>query len=122
MDSSARKMLRFIKQDPVCKDGFCLFCVFYNAYCEKTNCSEQEAMACIRYLADLDYVRFGQDQNGRDVGFELEHKAYHVFRFSFAEKWQIYVIPAVVTVLTNVMLYAAKWLWPRIQQWLSALF
>lgn len=109
MDKSARKMLKYIRTNPICKDGCCHFGPFYDAYCSFANCSEHEAMACIRYLSDTGYIRIGKDQFGNSVGFELEHRTYHVFYFNFVEKWQIYVIPVVVTILTTALLRVLGW-------------
>ena len=109
MDRSSSKMLKFIKSCDLCEDGRFYFGSFYDAYCAFAKCSEPEAMACVRYLSESGYIRIGKDQFGASVGFELEHRAYHVFYFQFVEKWQIYVIPVIVTILTTALLRALGW-------------
>ena len=109
MDSFARKTLRFITSSPLCESGFCELAVFCDAFAEYAACTEQEVMACLRYLEREGYIRYSTDQFDEIVGFELEHKAYHIFCFAFMEKWQIYVIPAAVTILTTALLRALGW-------------
>lgn len=122
MDSSAKRMLRFIRTNPVLKDGYCLLDEFYDAYCAETKCSEQEAMSCIRYLADQGFVRFGKNQHGQTVGLELEHRARHLAYFSFRDKWRFIrnsiVIPVVVAFFTTVI---TTELWPAVKPRLSLL-
>lgn len=109
MDRLSRKMLAFMKTSDVCKDGHCHFGPFYDAFCPFAKCTEQQAMACIRYLESTGYICIGKDQFGNSVGFELEHRAHHVFYFHFVEQWQIYVIPVIVTILTTALLRALGW-------------
>ncbi|MBQ7886406.1 MAG: hypothetical protein IJ313_05880 [Clostridia bacterium] len=116
MDKSARKMLKYIRTNPICKDGSCLLFDFYDAYCKHANCSEQQAMACLRHLEALGYIQYCSDQYGHTVGFELEHRAHHAFYFAFNDSWRFVrnsiLIPLVVAFLTSVI---TADLWPRLR-------
>lgn len=121
MDKSSRTMVKYIRSMKF-NSNPCLFKNFYPGYLKHAGCTRIEAAACIRYLEKTGLIRYHFDAAGNPVGFYPEHKLYHIIRFDFEEKWQNYVIPAVVTVLTNAMLYASKWLLPRILQWLRDFF
>lgn len=108
MDSSARKMLRYMR-DHAPDSGVFPLKAFYADYCAFASCSRAEAAACVRYLESLGYICFRRSDNVGITGIRLEHKAYHTFYFCFKEKWQIYVIPVVVTALTTALLRALGW-------------
>ena len=116
MDRLSRKMLAFMKTSDVCKDGYCHFGPFYDAFCPVAKCTEQEAMACIRYLESTGYICIGKDQFGASVGFELEHRAHHVFYFSVRDNWHFIrnsvLIPVLVAFFTSVL---TADLWPRLR-------
>ena len=123
MEHTARKMLDFIKTDDCCKAGHCLLSVFYDRYCKYAGCTRQEAMACIRYLKETEYIRFVKDQHGRNIGFELEHKARHSLYFTLKEHWLLLrnsiVIPAVVAFITAAITADA---WPFVKELLYSLW
>ena len=108
MDSSAKKMLLYMR-DNAPESGMFLLKAFYTDYCAYALCSRAEAAACLRHLESLGYVHYKHSRNEEIIGFCLEHKAYHTFYFYFEEKWQIYVIPAAVTILTTALLRVLGW-------------
>lgn len=108
MDKSARKMLKYMRCHAP-DSGMFLLKAFYPDYCAFSSCSPAEAIACVRYLESLGYVRYKHSDNAGIIGICLEHKAYHVLYFYFKEKWQIYVIPIVVTALTTALLRVLGW-------------
>lgn len=83
MDSDARRMLRFIRRSDLCSQGFCKFDDFYDAYCAQTGWPRQRTMSCMRHLESMGYISYCEDAEGNHVGFELEHKAYHHWYYSW---------------------------------------
>lgn len=123
MERSAKKMLNFMKTDQCCKGGNCPLFIFYKEYCKHAGCTQQEAMACIRYLEANGYIRFTKDQHGRNFGFELEHKARHSLYFALRENWLLLrnsvIIPAVVAFITAAI---ATDVWPIARELLYSLW
>jgi hypothetical protein len=101
-------MLRYMRTHAP-DSGVFLLKSFYPDYCAFSSCSRAEAVACVRHLESLGYIRYKNSDNVGVTGFYLEHKAYHAVYFYFKEKWQIYLIPAAVTVLTTALLRALGW-------------
>ena len=107
MDRDSRAMLSFIKSDPVCQNGFCLFSDFYDAFEAKTGIDEHRAMACIRFLESSGYIAYCQNQLGQNVGFEFEHKTYHQAYFTFSSIRSFLIksvlIPIAVSAATSLL-------------------
>ena len=102
MEKESRKMLKFMLENSLCKDGSCLFSDFYEAYCKATGYPEQRVMACMRYLESKGFIKYGKNQNGRNVGFELEHKAYHYEYFSTHKKMDFIIKSVVVPIAVTI--------------------
>ena len=117
MEKESKKMLKYMLENPICEDGYCMLWDFYDAYCEETGYSEQRVMACMRYLESKGYIRYCQNQNGTDVGFELEHKAYQrralqrevVLEFLIKSV----VVPVFVSFATTIVL---THVWPMVKE------
>ncbi len=119
MDRESRKMLKFMCSSNLCKSA-CLFDDFYDEYGKFSGLPDQRIMACMRHLGSLGYIVYNNDQFGHEVGFELEHKAYHHLYFSLAEHWRFVrnsiVVPVAVSFVTTLL---ASELWPRLRPLLA---
>lgn len=108
MDRDARKMLRFMKKSSFLHDGYCLFDDFYSEFCDYSGWLEQHVMACMRYLEKEGYISYCQRKaTGDNVGFELEHKAYHSFYFRLKPVCVFLVksviVPIIVAAITAIV-------------------
>lgn len=121
MDRESKRMLKFMRTSELCKDG-CLFSDFYEIYGHVTGIPEQRIMACVRYLESCGYIRYGTNQNGQTVGFELEHKAYHRLYFRVSDCWLFIrnsiLVPILVAFFTALL---TTELWPSLKALLSGL-
>jgi hypothetical protein len=107
LDNTSRKMLKYLADEHHNPTGGMLFVDFYDKYPKYANMSEHQAMACIRYLENQGYIKFGKSQSDMYVGFELEHKAYKRFAFARNALYEFLaksvLVPIIVTLLTMLI-------------------
>lgn len=111
MDRSTRAVLRYMVNSNPGKDGFCLFADFYDSCVAATGIPEHRVMAAVRQLHSDGFILYSPNQFGRNVGFELEIKAYHRKRYSWENVKRFLlnsvIVPIAVSLLTSL---AASWL------------
>lgn len=107
MDKSCRAVLTFIRNQIPGNAGYCLFADLYPACSAFTGLTDHQVMACIRQLQTLGFIRYTPDQTGRNIGIELEHKAYHLHYFRWASVRNFLVksffVPILVSILTTLV-------------------
>lgn len=122
VDRSCRSVLSFIKRQSPKFDGYWLFLYFYPDCSSGTGLSEHHVMACVRELEKRGYIRYGMDQHGNIVGFELEAKGYHARYYHWAAVRDFLtksvLVPIIVTLLTLIVTNLAK---SSLPAWLARL-
>jgi len=107
VDRSCHTVLSFIKRQFPKFDGYWLFLDFYPDCSSGTGLSEHRVMACVRELEKRGYIRYGTDQHGNVVGFELEAKGYHARYYHWAAVRDFLVksvlVPIIVSVITTIL-------------------
>lgn len=111
MDRDTKKVLKHMLDTTPGKSGHCLFVHFYDSCVSSTGLSEHRVMASVRQLKSDGYIRYSQNQQGRNIGFELENKAYHRIHYGWEQLrsflFKSVLVPIAVTLLTNLI---ASWL------------
>ena len=112
MDKNSKQMLKYLTDKKCNPDGYMLFDDFYENYEEFSGLEEHETMACMRYLVDNGYISYCQNQDESNVGFELEHKAYHKKYFQWVSVKRFLIksvlIPIAVSILTTLVIALLK--------------
>ena len=112
LDCQSRKMLRYITDKEKVPLGYALFSEFFPRYSSYSGLSEQQSMACFRYLTSMGYVKEACDQDGVALGFEIEHKGHRHGQFTAILVWSFIarsvIVPIVAAILTVVALNALK--------------
>lgn len=113
MDRDTRKVLNHMLKTAPGKSGYCLFDHFYDSCVESTGLTEHRVMASVRQLHAAGFIRYTPDQLGRNIGFELEIKAYHRIHYNWEQVRSFLsksiLVPIAVTLLTNLIASWLKW-------------
>lgn len=126
MDRDTKKVLKHMLDTTPGQSGYCLFSDFYDSCTAATGFPEQRVMASVRQLQSDGFIRYNQNQHGRNIGFEMENKAYHRKHYSW-ESFKRFlftsiIVPILVSVIaaTATTLLQSLWL-PKLLNWLSGL-
>lgn len=91
MDKNSKRLLEFVKDNQDHPDMyFFTFEEFLPAYEEYCGSSEEETLACIRYLVEIGYLEYKKIRirgEARNAGIQLSHKGFNSREFNKIEIW-----------------------------------